>query len=141
MTTDNVWLPIELTETMFQLLFNSYDNRRSMVFQRSKRDRGLLWFNSNGIGYAWLPKKLTGTILSPLFNSHNNKRSMISNSETLLHLLFNFHNNRQSMVFYIRNKDHAPAYVQLSYRLAKHDFQLQRQCSSICSALITTCEM
>ena len=43
MTTGGAWYHIKLTESMFQLLLSSYDNRRGMVFQRIKKKHGLAW--------------------------------------------------------------------------------------------------
>ena len=119
MTTGGVWYPTELADTMFQLLFNSFDTRQSMVFKDLKETE--VCFGSTLTMYAvhGCRKKFTETMLHSWFNSHNNKCSMIFNPEALLHLLFNCYNNRQSMVFYTRNKAHAPAVVQLSLQQAK----------------------
>ena len=105
MTTGEVWYPIELTDTMFQLLFNSYDNRRNIVFKDLKETMVCCGSTLTIKAMHGCRKKKKETMLHLLFNSHNNKWSMISNPETLLHLLFNFYNNRQ------RHKDHAPAVI------------------------------
>ena len=39
-TTGGAWFPIEPTESMLQLLFNSHENEWSMVFNSTNRDHG-----------------------------------------------------------------------------------------------------
>ena len=56
MKAGDAWFPIAQTETLLQLLFNSHNDRQSMLFYTGNKDHAPM-----------------------LFNSHNDLQSMISN--------------------------------------------------------------